>query len=98
MATQYNYGETHVKQSWISATGAECTHLAIMRYILAIPLQASLDSLVSQRELMSSQLSTPVHTLHHLKETLELLQHITDLQNVMDELYLPVERLYGLLR
>lgn len=60
--------------------------------------QSSLDSLVSDRELMVSQLNAPVHTLDQLKSTLELLHHITDLQNVIDSMYYPVEKMYSLLR
>ena len=47
---------------------------------------------------MLVQLASPVTTLAHLKSTLELLHTITDMQNVIDEMYLPVERLYALLR
>ncbi len=63
-----------------------------------LPLQSSLQSLVSQREAMLHQLSCPVETLDQLKSTLELLHTITDMQNLIDELYLPVERLYTMLR
>ena len=45
-----------------------------------------------------AQLNAPVETLHQLKATLELLHHITDLQNVIDNMYYPVEELYQLLR
>jgi len=61
-------------------------------------LQVSLSSLVASREGMMAQLTTPVETLAQLKTTLELLQEISDLQNTIDDLYLPVERLYALLR
>ena len=47
---------------------------------------------------MVSQLQTPVETLAQLKSTLQLLHHITDMQNVVDDLYLPVERQYDMLR
>ena len=47
---------------------------------------------------MVAQLNAPVDTLKELKSTLELLHHITDLQNVIDSMYFPVEKLYGLLR
>ena len=61
-------------------------------------LQVSLSSLVASREGMRAQLTTPVETLAQLQTTLELLQQISDLQNTVDDLYLPVERLYALLR
>ena len=61
-------------------------------------LQVSLSSLVASREGMTAQLTTPVKTLAQLKTTLELLQEISDLQNTIDDLCLPVERLYALLR
>ncbi len=47
---------------------------------------------------MRQQLSSPVESLQQLENTLQLLQQITDLQNVVDGMYLPVERLYTLLR
>lgn len=47
---------------------------------------------------MVSQLNAPVHTLNQLKSTLELLHQITDLQNVIDSMYHPVEKMYSLLR
>ena len=47
---------------------------------------------------MVSQLNTPVHTLSQLKSTLDLLHHIADLQNIIDSVYYPVEKLYSLLR
>ena len=47
---------------------------------------------------MKAQLVAPVETLGQLKTTLELLQEISDLQNTIDGLYLPVEELYTLLR
>ncbi len=47
---------------------------------------------------MLHQLSLPVEKLDQLKSTLELLHTITDMQNLIDELYLPVERLYIMLR
>ena len=53
---------------------------------------------MSEREAMRSQLTTPVETLQQLRDTLELLQRISDLQNLVDGMYLPVERLYALLR
>ena len=62
------------------------------------PLQISLQSAVTQREAMFSQLSSPVETLEQLKSTLELLHTITDMQSLIDDVYLPVERLYTLLR
>ena len=47
---------------------------------------------------MLVQLASPVTTLGQLKSTLELLHSITDMQIVIDDKYLPVERLYALLR
>ena len=73
-------------------------HERIFYVHVPTPLQSSLQSLVSQREAMLHQLSLPVETLDQLKSTLELLHTITDMQNLIDELYLPVERLYIMLR
>ena len=47
---------------------------------------------------MVTQLKAPVSTLEQLKATLELLHRITDLQNVIDDMYFPIEKLYNLLR
>ena len=47
---------------------------------------------------MVTQLNTPVENLEQLKSTLELLHQITDLQNIIDDMYYPVEKLYNLLR
>lgn len=57
-----------------------------------------MDSLVSEREGMVTQLQAPVEDLSQLRDTLQLLHHITDLQSVVDDMYLPVEKQYALLR
>lgn len=53
---------------------------------------------MSDREKMLSSLRAPVEGLLQLQDTLLLLHHITDLQNVIDDMYLPVEEQYALLR
>jgi hypothetical protein len=60
----------------------------------------SLDSLVSQCAGMVSQLHAPVPVegLSQLRDTLQLLQRITDMQSFIDDMYLPVEEQYAMLR
>lgn len=69
-------------------------------YVLLVVLflQTSLDSLVCECEGMVSQLQAPVEVLSQLRDTLQLLHHITDMQNFVDDLYLPVEKQYAMLR
>lgn len=47
---------------------------------------------------MVAHLHAPVESLSQLKDTLQLLHHITDMQSYVDELYLPVENQYAMLR
>ena len=61
-------------------------------------MQASLSKLVSECESMVAHLQAPVEGLSQLKDTLQLLHHITDMQSFVDELYLPVEKQYAMLR
>ena len=61
--------------------------------------QKLLDELVSQQEAVMSQLQQPVeNSLAKLRDVLLVLNHITDLQNVVDDRYLRVEQQYALLR
>ncbi len=53
---------------------------------------------MSEREAMVSQLKIPVEELSQLRDALQLLHKITDLQSVVDDLYFPVEEQYVLLR
>ena len=58
--------------------------------------QAALDHVVKERKRMATRLGTPVAAgdLFALREVLELLLIISDLQLVVDEQYLPVEKMY----
>lgn len=47
---------------------------------------------------MSQQLLAPVDNLQQLQCALKLLGQIEDMQNVVDGLYLPVEKLYQSLK
>lgn len=40
----------------------------------------------------------PVEGLSQLRSTLQLLHRITDMQSFVDDMYLPVEKQYGMLR
>ena len=60
--------------------------------------QTSLTAVVEQRESMSQQLLAPADNLQQLQCTLKLLGQIEDMQNVVDGLYLPVEKLYQSLK
>lgn len=57
-----------------------------------------MTGLVSESESMASQLRAPVESLAQLQDTLQLLHHITDKQSFVDQLYLPVEKQYAMLR
>lgn len=62
-------------------------------------IQKLLDELVSQHDSMLAQLQQPVgDSLEKLRDVLLLLHHITDLQHVVDEKFLPVEQQYAMLR
>lgn len=61
-------------------------------------MQASLNELVSDCLSMVTRLRTPVEELSRLKDTLQLLHHITDMQSFVDNLYLPIEKQYAMLR
>ncbi|KAL5457324.1 hypothetical protein EMCRGX_G034572 [Ephydatia muelleri] len=60
--------------------------------------KTSLTAVVEQRESMSQQLLAPADNLQQLQCTLKLLGQIEDMQNVVDGLYLPVEKLYQSLK
>lgn len=47
---------------------------------------------------MQERLSQKVVTLENLNETIKLLQELSDKDNVIDEVYLPVEKRYIMLR
>ena len=53
---------------------------------------------MDHRESMSYTLQQPVDSLAQLRDCLQLLLDISDLQNTIDDQYTPVERLYALLR
>lgn len=60
--------------------------------------KADLQQLVDYREEMQERLSYKVATLENLNEILNLLQELNDRDNTIDEVYLPVENSYMMLR
>lgn len=50
------------------------------------------------RERIHRQLSSKVTNIRELKQSLQTLQEFSELENVIDSAYLPVEQLYELLR
>ncbi|XP_028415382.1 dynein heavy chain 8, axonemal-like isoform X2 [Dendronephthya gigantea] len=60
--------------------------------------KADLQQLVDYREEMQERLSCKVVTLESLNEILNLLQELNDRDNTIDEVYLPVENSYMMLR
>lgn len=61
---------------------------------------AALNTIVEQQETMMNVLNTPVNVgdLHLLREVLDLLEHIDELNHTVDEQYLPVEQMYDQLK
>jgi len=53
---------------------------------------------VYNRERIHRQLSSKVTNIRELKQSLQTLQEFSELENVIDSAYLPVEQLYELLR
>ncbi len=72
--------------------------LCDLRVCVCVCVQSSLQSLVTERETMMTSLSDPVDGLDQLAIVLQLLHTVTDMQSTVDQLYLPVEQLYSLLR
>ncbi len=54
--------------------------------------------MVKYREQMQERISHKVVTLENLNGTLNLLQELNDRDNTIDEVYLPVENSYIILR
>ena len=57
-----------------------------------------LDAAVAYRLSVKARLELPVLNLDQLNATLHLLEEIADMENKVDEVYLPVENMYGKLR
>jgi len=64
----------------------------------SVLLQASLNEAVYNREKIHRQLLAEVTDIRELKQSLQTLQEFSELENVIDSAYLPVEQLYELLR
>lgn len=66
--------------------------------LLPLLLQIELDKIVTHRNSIYERLSQPVVTLHELNSAFQLLQELGDMENTIDDIYLPVENIYGKLR
>ncbi|XP_048577711.1 dynein axonemal heavy chain 8 isoform X3 [Nematostella vectensis] len=71
-----------------------------MRYSTQLHEEAKieLDKIVTHRNAIYSRLSQPVVTLDELHSAFELLQELGDMENTIDDVYLPVENIYTKLR
>ena len=56
--------------------------------------QADLKVIVEKRESFRNQLTSEISSLDQLNKVLNLLQELHDLENTIDDLYLPVEVTY----
>ena len=61
-------------------------------------LQIELDKIVTHRNSIYERLSQPVVTLDELNSAFQLLQELGDMENTIDDVYLPVENIYAKLR
>lgn len=71
-----------------------------MRYSTQLHEEAKieLDKIVTHRNNIYERLSQPVVTLDELNSAFQLLQELGDMENTIDDIYLPVENMYGKLR
>lgn len=60
--------------------------------------QVELDKIVIHRNSIYEQLSQAVITLDDLNSAFQLLQELSDMENTIDDTYLPVENIYAKLR
>ena len=60
--------------------------------------QIELDKIVTHRNSIYERLSQPVVTLDELNSAFQLLQELGDMENTIDDIYLPVENIYAKLR
>ena len=60
--------------------------------------QIELDKIVTHRNSIYERLSQPVITLDELNSAFQLLQELGDMENTIDDVYLPVENIYAKLR
>lgn len=60
--------------------------------------KVELDKIVIHRNSIYEQLSQPVITLDDLNSAFQLLQELSDMENTIDDTYLPVENIYAKLR
>lgn len=66
--------------------------------LLSFCFQIELDKIVTHRNNIYERLSQPVVTLDELNSAFQLLQELGDMENTIDDIYLPVENMYGKLR
>ncbi|XP_068697910.1 dynein axonemal heavy chain 8-like [Montipora foliosa] len=71
-----------------------------MRYSTQLHEEAKieLDKIVTHRNSIYEQLSQTVITLDDLNSAFQLLQELGDMENTIDDVYLPVENIYAKLR
>ena len=74
-----------------------CVRIQII-YVFFCFFQIELDKIVSHRNSIYERLSQPVVSLDELNSAFELLQELGDMENTIDDVYLPVENIYAKLR
>ncbi|RDD45872.1 Dynein heavy chain 5, axonemal [Trichoplax sp. H2] len=60
--------------------------------------KGELDKIIAYRMHITDRLAKDVFTLDQLNEAQKLLQELSDMENTIDDVFLPVERMYSLLR
>lgn len=72
----------------------KCKYASVLHEMAKSKLQAA----ISYRENVEKRLSVNVQTLEQLNDALRLLEELSDMENKIDALYLPIENIYTDLR
>ncbi len=72
----------------------KCRYCSVLHEIAKTRLQAS----IIYRENVQKRLSVNVQTLEQLNDALRLLEELSDMENKIDQIYLPIENIYDDLR
>ncbi|XP_018096048.2 dynein heavy chain 5, axonemal [Xenopus laevis] len=80
-----------IKETFKGLTGSWKSHYAA---ILHQHAKQNLQSVVQYRETVWKQLTEPVQSLEELNSCLTLLEDLQDMENIIDDLYQPIEIMY----
>ena len=72
----------------------KCKYCSVLHELAKARLQAS----IIYRETVQKRLSVNVQTLEQLNDALRLLEELSDMENKIDQIYLPIENIYADLR